>query len=78
MIATGAVATLALLGAERVPIAEYLLYPGSMVAWLQKGDNFRSSREFLASAIAWSVPINALAGAVIGVLVRAVSRTLGD
>ncbi|MBT8478829.1 MAG: hypothetical protein KJO06_07935 [Gemmatimonadetes bacterium] len=72
--ATAVVGAIALMGATRIPVAEYLLFPGSMAAWLHKGDNFRSSQEFLATAIALGVPINALVGAGLGVLLMAVRR----
>jgi len=72
--ATAAVGAMALMGVTRLPVAEYLLFPGSMAAWLYRGDNFGSSREFLAHAIALGVPINALAGAILGALVRALRR----
>lgn len=73
-IATAAVGVAALMGVTRIPLGGYLLFPGSMAAWLYKGDNFASSREFLTASIALGIPINALAGAVLGVLVRALRR----
>jgi len=72
--ATAAVGAMALMGATRIPVAEYLLFPGSMAAWLYKGDDFGSSHEFLAHAIAFGVPISSLAGAVLGVLLAALRR----
>jgi len=74
--ATAIVGVIALMGADRLPVAEHLLFPGSMAAWLYKGDNFESSRQFLAHAIAFGIPINALAGAVLGALTAALMRLL--
>ena len=74
--ATAIVSVIALMGADRLPVAEHLLFPGSMAAWLYKGDNFESSRQFLAHAIAFGIPINALAGAVLGALTAAFMRLL--
>ena len=74
--ATAAVGAMALMGVTRLPVGEYLLFPGSMAAWLYRGDDFASSQEFLTSAIALGVPINALAGAILGVLLRALRRQL--
>ena len=68
IIATGLVAALGLMGVSHIPIAEYLLLPGGMVAWAYKGDNYRSSSEFLLHAIAFGVPLNGLAGATVGAL----------
>lgn len=72
--ATAIVSVIALMGADRLPVAEYLLFPGSMAAWLYKGDNFVSSQQFLAHAIAFGIPINALAGAILGALTAALAR----
>lgn len=74
LTATVIVAVIAMMGATRIPVAEYLLYPGSMAAWVYRGDDFESSRHFLAHAIAFGVPINALAGAVLGALTTALFR----
>ena len=68
-IATAAVGLIALTGVPGIPVAEYLLFPGSWAAWLYKGDNYTSSHEFLIHAIAFGVPMNVLAGATIGALV---------
>ena len=57
-----------------MPVAEYLLFPGSMAAWVYKGDTFTSNQEFLAYAILLGVPINAVAGAIVGVLLAALRR----
>lgn len=76
-MATAVVGAIGLMGATRIPVAEYLLFPGSMAAWLYRGDDFGSSREFLATAIALGVPINALVGAGLGVLLTGVLRRFG-
>ena len=73
-IATVAVAMIALMGVSRIPVAEYLLFPGSLAAWLYKGDNYRSSHEFLLHATALGVPINAVAGAILGALLVSLRR----
>lgn len=65
---TGLVGALGLMGVSHIPIAEYLLFPGGLVAWAYKGDNYRSGNEFLLHAIAFGVPLNGLAGAAIGAL----------
>ncbi len=65
-IATAAVGVIALMGVSHIPIGEYLLFPGSWVAWLYKGDNYRSGHEFLLHSIAFGVPINAVAGSILG------------
>lgn len=64
--ATAAVGLIALMGASRIPVAEYLLFPGSMAAWVHKGDNYTSAHEFLIYAVAFGVPVNAAAGAILG------------
>jgi hypothetical protein len=76
-MATAVVGAIGLMGATRIPVAEYLLFPGSMAAWLYRGDDFGSSQEFLATAIALGVPINALVGAGLGVLMMAILHRFG-
>lgn len=76
ILATAAVGIAALLGVSRLPIAEYLLFPGSMAAWAYKGDNYTSSAEFLRYTIAMGIPLNALAGAILGVLVAWIRHRL--
>ena len=71
-VATAIVGLIGLMGAESLPVAEFLLFPGSMAAWLFKGDTYVSSREFLLHAMAFGVPINAAIGAVLGVISNAV------
>jgi hypothetical protein len=64
--ATAAVGAVALLGVERLPVLEYILFPGSMAAWMFRGDDYASSREFLVFAVLFGVPINAALGAALG------------
>ena len=71
-IVTVAIAVLALLGVSSIPVLEAVLFPGSWVAWVYKGDNYRSGQEFLLHAIAFGVPLNAVIGAILGVLLAAV------
>ena len=71
-VATAIVGLIGLMGVDSLPVAEYLLFPGSMAAWLFKGDNYRSSREFLLHALAFGIPINALIGAVLGAIANVV------
>ena len=66
VIATVVVGAIALMGVERIPIAEYIVFPGSMLAWLYKGDNYTSSQEFLLHAIGFGIPVNAVLGAMLG------------
>lgn len=73
-ILTAAIAVLALMGVSSIPVVEAVLFPGSWVAWVYKGDNYRSGHEFLLHATAFGVPLNALIGAVLGVLLAAVGR----
>ena len=53
-------------------ILEYILvpflWPGSMMGWLIKGDNFNSEKEFLAYGIFFSSILNAIFGALLGML----------
>ena len=71
-VATAIVGLIGLVGADSLPVAEFLLFPGSMAAWLFKGDNYVSSREFLLHALAFGIPINAVIGAVLGAIVNVV------
>lgn len=73
-IATAAVGLIALTGVSTIPVAEYLLFPGSLAAWLYKGDTYGSNHEFLLHAILLGVPMNTLMGAILGVLVASVRR----
>ena len=73
IITTGLVGGLALMGAH-IPIAEYLLFPGGFAAWAYKGDNYRSSHEFLQHTIVFGVTLNGLAGAVLGALAALARR----
>jgi hypothetical protein len=73
VVATGLVGALALLGFP-VPIAEYLLFPGGLAAWVYKGDNYRSGDEFLRHMIVFGILLNGLAGAVFGPLVALARR----
>ena len=73
-IATSVVVVIALLGVSRLPLAELLLFPGSLAAWMYKGDNYRSSHDFLVHAAAFGVPINIVLGAAVGSLFHALSR----
>jgi hypothetical protein len=73
-ITTAAIGVIALIGVSRIPVAEYILFPGSMAAWLYKGDNYRSNYEFLLHTIAFGMPINVLLGAILGVLLASVRR----
>ena len=73
-VATAAVGVIALMGVSRIPVAEVLLFPGSLAAWVYKGDTYRSGHEFLLHAIAFSVPLNALVGAILGVSLAAVRQ----
>ncbi len=70
---TGLVGALALLG-FRIPIVEYLLFPGGLAAWAYKGDNYVSGNEFLHHTIVFGVALNALTGAVLGALAALVAR----
>ena len=74
-IATAAVGVIALMGVSRIPVAEYLLVPGSLAAWLYKGDNYTSGHQFLLHAIVFGVPMNALIGAILGALLAYLRRT---
>jgi len=65
-VITLAVSGLALAGISTMPVIGASLYPGSMAAWLFRGDNYASSHEFLRFAIAFGVPINATLGALLG------------
>ena len=73
-ISTALVAVIGLMGVSRLPVAELLLFPGSMAAWAYKGDNYTSAQEFLLYSAALGVPLNALLGAFIGILVIALRR----
>ena len=70
-IGTAIVAVIALMGVSRLPVAELLLFPGSMAAWAYKGDTYNSAHEFLLHSVALGVPLNAVFGAFIGMLVAA-------
>jgi len=65
ILLTGLVGVLALTG-YRLPIVEYLLFPGGLAAWAYKGDNYRSGNEFLHHTIVLAVALNGLAGAILG------------
>ena len=60
----------AFFGVSRVPIIEYLLWPGAMIAWAWHGDNYRDSTHFLSYAVPIGIAVNLaasfLAGAAIG------------
>lgn len=73
IILTGLVGALALIGG-RIPIAEYLLFPGVLAAWVYKGDNYGSGNEFLYHAIVFGVTLNGLFGAVLGTLTALARR----
>lgn len=45
------------------------LYLGCLLGWMIKGDNFASDQEFLRFGFAMSVPINAVIGVLLGVMV---------
>ncbi|MDH3206349.1 MAG: hypothetical protein OEO79_07045 [Gemmatimonadota bacterium] len=70
-IGTALVAVIALMGVPRLPVAELLLFPGSMAAWVYGGDTYSSGPEFLLYSVAFGVPLNAVFGAIIGMLVAA-------
>ena len=53
-------------------LAAPFLYPGSLAAWLIKGDDFRSIEEFVRFAVGMSFPTNALFGLVLGIVVGSV------
>ncbi len=74
MVSTNTVGVFALMGVSRIPVGEYLLVPGSWVAWLYKGDNYRSGHEFLLHSIAFGVPINAVAGSILGAVLAFLRR----
>lgn len=65
-ILTAVVGGFALAGVSTMPVIGASLFPGSMAAWLFRGDNYTSSHEFLVFAIAFGVPINAAIGALLG------------
>lgn len=65
-ILTTVVGGFALAGVSTMPVIGASLFPGSMAAWLFRGDNYASSNEFLVFAIAFGVPINAAIGALLG------------
>ena len=71
------VGVLALLGVSSIPVAEYVLFPGSLAAWIYRGDNYASSREFLLYTMAFGVPLALLAGAILGGLLAFVRRAYG-
>ncbi len=77
-IATAAVGLIALTGVSTIPVAEYLLFPGSLAAWLYKGDNYGSNHEFLLQAIVFGVPMNTFVGALLGALVASVRRKTAE
>ncbi len=60
----------AFFGVSRVPIIEYLLWPGAMIAWAWHGDNYRDSAHFLSYTVLIGIAVNLvasfLAGAAIG------------
>ncbi len=68
-VLTGIVAIAGFFGVS-VPIIEYLLWPGGMIAWAWRGDNYRDSTHFLSYAVPIGIAVNFaasfLAGAAIG------------
>ena len=71
VVGTAIVAVIALMGVSRLPVAEFLLFPGSMAAWVYGGDTYSSGHEFLLHSVAFGLPLNAVFGAIIGMLVVA-------
>ncbi len=66
----------ALAGVQRMPIIQYLLYPGGMAAWAWHGDNYRDSTHFLSYAVPIGVGINFVAGLLLGIGVGVVLRAV--
>jgi len=76
--ATVAVAACGLLGVEKLPVVEYLLWPGGFMAFAYRGDDYASGHEFLLYATAFGVPFNAPTAALNGVLVSAARKRSGN
>ena len=53
-------------GVKRIPILEYLLWPGGMVAWGWHGDNYHDSMHFLSYAIPIGIVLNLIVSFVLG------------
>ncbi len=65
----------AFFGVSRVPIIEYLLWPGGMIAWAWHGDKYRDSTHFLSYAVPIGIAVNFAASFVAGAAIGFVSRS---
>ncbi|MBI1337629.1 MAG: hypothetical protein GC164_11775 [Phycisphaera sp.] len=73
---TLAVSVSALSGVHRLPVIEYLLWPGAMIAWMWGGDNYRDGKEFMFYTAAIGVPFNAVLSFIFGMAISWVALWL--